>query len=110
MNRFVPWLRELAEQGGKGAVNNIDARAIGRVADELERLSQDRNAANSGQICSECLFYETRDSTCRFNPPARLPRQFDSTATANNRKRDETIIWGWPVVEIFDWCGRWMGK
>lgn len=38
MTNFVPWLRRLAEDGGKGVVNNIDARCLGRIADELERL------------------------------------------------------------------------
>jgi coenzyme F420-reducing hydrogenase alpha subunit len=38
MADFVPWLREMAEQGGKGVVNNIDARCLGRIANELERL------------------------------------------------------------------------
>lgn len=38
MTDFVPWLRDLAEKGGKGVVNNIDARCLGRIADELERL------------------------------------------------------------------------
>lgn len=38
MSDFVPWLRELAEIGGKGVVNNIDSRYLGRIADELERL------------------------------------------------------------------------
>lgn len=37
MSDFVPWLRELADKGGKGVVNNIDARCLGRIADELER-------------------------------------------------------------------------
>lgn len=35
---LVAWLRGLATTGGKGTVNHIDARALGRVADELERL------------------------------------------------------------------------
>ena len=33
---LVTWLESLAAQGGKGTVNNIDARALGRVAAELE--------------------------------------------------------------------------
>ena len=37
MVEFVSWLRGLAEKGGKGVVNNIDARCLGRVADDLER-------------------------------------------------------------------------
>jgi hypothetical protein len=36
---FIPWLRGLAEKGGRGVVNNIDARCLGRIADELERLT-----------------------------------------------------------------------
>lgn len=35
-NSYVPWLRMLAEKGGKGVVNNIDARCLGRIADQLE--------------------------------------------------------------------------
>lgn len=34
----ILWLRGLAEKGGKGVVNNIDARCLGRIADELEYL------------------------------------------------------------------------
>jgi len=36
--KYEDWLRGLAAKGGKGAVDNIDARALGRVADELARL------------------------------------------------------------------------
>jgi hypothetical protein len=35
----IGWLRELAAAGGKGVVHNIDARSLGRIADELERLT-----------------------------------------------------------------------
>ena len=34
----ILWLRSLAEKGGKGTVDNIDARALGRVAVEIEQL------------------------------------------------------------------------
>ncbi len=37
-NTSVQWLRSLAKQGDKGVVNNVDARALGRIADEIERL------------------------------------------------------------------------
>lgn len=37
-DQTVEWLRGLAEKGGKGVVNNIDARCLGRIADELELL------------------------------------------------------------------------
>lgn len=36
----VKWLRGLAELGGKGVVHNIDARCLGRIADDLERLQK----------------------------------------------------------------------
>ena len=38
MRNYVEWLRRLSDYGGKGTVDNIDARALGRVADELERM------------------------------------------------------------------------
>jgi len=37
---FVDWLRALAAKGGKGVVNNIDARSLGSIADRLESLSK----------------------------------------------------------------------
>ena len=40
MSDFVPWFRGLAEHGGKGVVNNIDARCLGRAADEIESLRE----------------------------------------------------------------------
>lgn len=36
----IEWLRGLAEKGAKGIVNNIDARSLGRIADELEEWKQ----------------------------------------------------------------------
>ena len=39
MTDYVPWLRKLAADGGKGVVGNIDARSLGRIADEIERLT-----------------------------------------------------------------------
>jgi hypothetical protein len=38
MKDYAGWLRGLAEKGGKGVVNNVDARCLGRIADELEHL------------------------------------------------------------------------
>lgn len=37
-NQTIKWLRGLAELGGKGVVHNIDARCLGRIADDLEQL------------------------------------------------------------------------
>lgn len=55
--------------------------------------------------CSNCFFY--KDYGCHKNPPVRLPRIFDQSATAGNRIRNEAIIWGWPYVIPKDWCGKW---
>lgn len=38
MGQTEEWLRGLAALGGKGVVNNIDARCLGRIADDLDRL------------------------------------------------------------------------
>jgi hypothetical protein len=35
---YVVWLRGLAGKGGKGTVNNVDARALGRVANTLDAM------------------------------------------------------------------------
>jgi hypothetical protein len=54
---FVTWLRGLAEKGGKGVVNNIDARCLGRIADDLERLQ------NRAKFQTEMI--ERRDTALR---------------------------------------------
>lgn len=38
-NQTIEWLRGLAEKGGKGVVNNIDARCLGGIADDLTTLT-----------------------------------------------------------------------
>lgn len=38
MEQTIAWLRGLAEKGGKGVVDNIDARCLGRIADQIEEL------------------------------------------------------------------------
>ena len=43
MSDYVTWLRGLAKLGGKGVVHNIDARCLGRIADELDRLTEERD-------------------------------------------------------------------
>jgi len=37
-DQTIEWLRGLAEKGGKGVVNNIDAGCLGRIADDLMLL------------------------------------------------------------------------
>jgi hypothetical protein len=57
--------------------------------------------------CGSCANYGPDDDTCRRDPPVRLPRTFAPSATAESRVRDEHILWGWPKVAEFDWCGRY---
>jgi uncharacterized small protein (DUF1192 family) len=38
---MIPWLRSLADKGGKGGVTNVDARSLGRVADRIEELESE---------------------------------------------------------------------
>ena len=38
MSGISEWLHRVAEAGGKGVVNNIDAGALGRAADEIDAL------------------------------------------------------------------------
>lgn len=40
MNSYADWLHGLADEGGKGVVNNIDARCLGRVADIIDTLEE----------------------------------------------------------------------
>lgn len=56
--------------------------------------------------CQACKFFNADTSECRKSPPVRLPRRFDSSATAGNRVRDEELLWGWPIVKADDWCGE----
>lgn len=39
---LVAWLRSMQKRGGKGGVDNVDARALGRVADALEKCEAER--------------------------------------------------------------------
>lgn len=55
----VPWLRSLAEKGGKGVVDNIDARSLGRIADEIEQLRKAHCA---------CVFQDSKCiEPCKFH-------------------------------------------
>ena len=37
---YEGWLQGLAEKGGKGTIDNVDARALGRIADGLRTYRQ----------------------------------------------------------------------
>ena len=62
-DQTVEWLRGLAAKGGKGVVNNIDARCLGRIADELELLRRiapceycgPNKGGMSAYACENCM-------------------------------------------------------
>lgn len=56
----------------------------------------------SERNCSTCIF--RRNDECHKTPPIRLPRHFVGDGT---RTRDEQLIWGWPKIELTDWCGEY---
>lgn len=56
--------------------------------------------------CGTCRFRVGDE--CRKSPPVRLPRKFDGSATSGNRVRDEGLLWGWPKIELTDWCGEFV--
>jgi len=58
-------------------------------------------------ICTTCVFYDAEVFECHRHAPVRLPRRFSNDATAGNRVRDESLIWGWPKTGPHDWCGDW---
>lgn len=49
----ITWLRSLAEKGGKGTVNAIDARSLGRVADTLAALAPAAEVGEQTHLVSE---------------------------------------------------------
>lgn len=65
--------------------------------------------------CGECRFNRPRFDKdnigeCHMAPPVRLPRRFVDTASAGDRVRDETLIWGWPEIRPGDWCGQFKAE
>lgn len=52
IHTLLPWLRKLEADGGMGVVNNVDARTLGRAADEIEYLRS--RLAPVALCCSEC--------------------------------------------------------
>lgn len=52
LDSYLPWLRKLEADGGKGVVNNIDARSLGRAADEIKYLRS--LLAPSAGCCAGC--------------------------------------------------------
>ena len=38
LQQTIDWLTNLAQRGGKGTVDNIDARCLGRIAKRLDKM------------------------------------------------------------------------
>ena len=57
MTDYIKWLRGMASIGEKGVVNNVDARALGRTADELEYLLFFFQEADFGPAHSDVVGY-----------------------------------------------------
>lgn len=58
---MVTWLRHLHLKGGKGVVDNVDARALGRIADEIERL---RGVLKSARHYVDCGTVRGHPQSC----------------------------------------------
>jgi hypothetical protein len=56
MADYVEWLRKLSATGGKGVMNNIDARSLGHVADQL--VEKDAKIARLRKACEAGLAYD----------------------------------------------------
>ena len=54
VDQTVEWLRGLAKKGGKGVVNNIDARCLSRIADNIEQLREALRLTEFGFNHSRC--------------------------------------------------------
>lgn len=75
MTQYVEWLRGLAAKGGKGVVNNIDARCLGRIADELERLRE--AAQNTIAMIENCAGVPTQPDSLPQMVKAGLARALE---------------------------------
>jgi hypothetical protein len=51
----IAWLRRLAADSGKGVVNNIDARSLGRIADRLETLGNQEACATAKALGADII-------------------------------------------------------
>jgi len=62
-NSYIPWLRAMAKKGGKGGCDNVDARGLGRVADEIERLAT--RVKELGEMADVCI-YDDLHEVCEY--------------------------------------------
>lgn len=63
-NSYADWLHSLAHEGGKGVVNNIDARALGRCADLIDTLEENTKRTIEGDYtAADVLRFEQEIDT-----------------------------------------------
>ncbi len=81
----IAWLTGLAEKGGKGVVGNIDARSLGRIADELEgwKSSHASLKARIEELTKALRFYADPFAWKKQHDPAdviRVPDFYSETS------------------------------
>jgi hypothetical protein len=86
----IEWLRGLAKKGGKGVVNNIDARSLGRIADDLERLSAElaRTERNRDMWKGQCERQADQLRSLSQFPQKRAPAGGETSTVSQGRSHD----------------------
>lgn len=80
MSEFLAdWLRIISHRGGKGVVDNIDARALGRCADELDLLA------------TQVGLLRKHMKTLREIVNSAVAKEIDAALEATERPEAETI-------------------
>lgn len=65
MNSYADWLHGLADKGGKGAIDNIDARALGVCANIIDTLEEEKKKLTDKNEELEQLFNLTWEADMR---------------------------------------------
>lgn len=73
----IDWLRGLAAKGDKGVVDNIDARSLGRVAEELEYLHYFFQEADFGPAHEDVVYIINEKYVAEHD---QLPEGYDPDA------------------------------
>lgn len=108
---FVPWLRDLAKKGGKGVVNRIDARCLGRLADAIEHLSA--RPASAGVeakcTCGQAGHGNGHDPDCpqsNYSGPVKSERQAALSDRAGSKPEGDGCPKCPDYVGKCPYCGR----
>ncbi len=62
--------------------------------------------SNGERHCSECEFYDPKNSRCRFQPPVFQYIFVPRGQNTGNVQREG----GWPSASPDDWCGQFKAK